>query len=72
MICPRCNKGRMILKRIEHRDGEVVYVYVCDNCGHRLEESFKRRKPSIAPDWEDIARRTTPQHWSEYAKKVVR
>ena len=72
MICPRCGKGRMILKRIEHRGGEVVYIYVCEKCGYRLEESFKQRKPSVSHDWEDIARRTTPQYWSEYAKKVVR
>jgi len=72
MICPRCGKGRMVLKRIEHRVNEVVYIYVCEKCGHILEVSYRHGKPRIFPDWEDIARRTTPQYWSEYAEKVVR
>ncbi len=53
MICPKCNKGRMILTRIEHRDGETVYIYVCEKCGHRLEESFKKRKTKKTWEWDD-------------------
>ena len=70
MICPRCNKGKMVLKRIEHRDGEVVYVYVCPKCGYRLEVSYKRRKPSVVPDWVDIVRKTTSQYWTEETRKI--
>ena len=43
----------MILTRIEHRDGETVYIYVCEKCGHRLEESFKKRKTKKTWEWDD-------------------
>ncbi len=43
MMCPKCNKGKMVVRRVEYRlwSGEVVYIYVCPNCGYELEVSFK-------------------------------
>lgn len=43
----------MVLTRIEHREDEVVYVYVCPRCGHRLEESFKKRKLKKTWEWDE-------------------
>ncbi len=53
MICPKCHKAEMVLTRIEHREDEVVYVYVCPRCGHRLEESFKKRKLKKTWEWDE-------------------
>ena len=43
MLCPRCGKGRMYLRRIEYRLGEVVYIFECERCGYRLEVSHHVR-----------------------------
>jgi len=39
----------MVLRRIEHRLGEVVYIYKCEVCGYVLEVSYK--KSDVWIDW---------------------
>ena len=41
MLCPSCRRGRLILRRIEYRGGEVVHIYVCEKCGFKLEVSYR-------------------------------
>jgi len=54
MICPRCGKEIMLLKRIEHRGNEIVHIYVCPKCGYILEVSYRVEKPKkIFPDWNE-------------------
>jgi len=43
MICPKCGKGRMLLHRVEHRWGEVAYIYRCEKCGYQLEVTYKTK-----------------------------
>ena len=47
MICPRCGKAIMLLKRIEHRGNETVYVYECPKCRYRIEVSYRVGKPRV-------------------------
>lgn len=50
--CPKCGKGKLVLKRVEYRFKEVAYIFECEECGHVVEiviERFivPRRKPYI-------------------------
>ena len=61
MLCPRCGKGRMVLERIEHRGKELVYIYKCEKCGHRLEIAYRIRVPKLLPG----------EKWVRYAKATA-
>ena len=51
MLCPRCGDV-MVLSRIEDRGYEVVYIYKCPRCKHRLEVSYlSKQKLRTATDW---------------------
>jgi len=42
----------MILRRIEYRGDEVVYIYVCEKCGLKLEISHRfQPKPLWTPKY---------------------
>ena len=53
MICPRCGKAIMLLKRIEHRGDETVYVYECPKCRYRVEVSYRIREPKLQPHYNE-------------------
>jgi len=65
MLCPKCGKGKMILERIEYRGKEIVYIYKCEKCGHRLEIAYRIRKPKLLPNekWVRWAKTVSPVRW---------
>jgi len=51
----------MVLERIEHRGKELVYIYKCEKCGHRLEIAYRIRVPKLLPG----------EKWVRYAKATA-
>ena len=55
----------MILERIEYRGKEIVYIYKCEKCGHKLEIAYRLRRPKLLPDekWVRWAKIVSPVWW---------